>query len=152
MSRQEFFSSRDEFEEWLFFQSDAVENFIDEFSHLKLDYSPESLLRLEKWILDRHSSPQTLVKNEKAAVLDGMLRYVGQVYVKQLKWIWDVELNDKNDVFYSMPLVKQRDDHDNIYAESPWSLLLASVDRRQGEYMYGMFMNMKEDMEEKGFL
>ncbi|MFD1424612.1 hypothetical protein ACFQ4J_12805 [Laceyella tengchongensis] len=35
-------------------------------------------------------------------------------------------------------------DHDNIYAESPWSLLLASVDRRQGEYMYRMFMNMKE--------
>jgi 8-oxo-dGTP diphosphatase len=27
-----------------------------------------------------------------------------------------------------------------------------SVDRRQGEYMYRMFMNMKEDMEEKGFL
>jgi hypothetical protein len=75
-----------------FFQSDAVENFINEFRHLKLDYSPESLLRLEKWILDQHSSPKTLVKNEKAAVLDGMLRYVGQVYVKQLKWIWEITI------------------------------------------------------------
>ncbi|MFC7443161.1 hypothetical protein [Laceyella putida] len=152
MSRKQFFSSEDQFQEWLFFQSDVVEQFINEFDHLNLDFSPESLIRLEQWILDRHPSPQALMNNEKAEIVDGMLRYVGQVYVKQLKWKWDVELNDQSYVFYSMPLVKPRDDEHNLYAESPFSQIVASTDRRSGDYMYRLFMNIKEDMEDNNLL
>ncbi|MBA4603641.1 hypothetical protein [Thermoactinomyces mirandus] len=146
MTREKFFSSEDEFQKWLFFQSDELESFIKEFDCLDLDYSPESLVQLEQWILKRHSSPKSFIKDEKAEVIDAMLRYVGQIYVKHLKWIWDIELKDQQYVFYSMPLVKPKDDKDNIYAESPFSLLVASTDRRIGDYMYRMFMNMKKEM------
>jgi hypothetical protein len=148
MSRNQFFSSEDQFQEWLFFASDVLEDFIDKFSNLDLDYSPESLIRLEQWILDKHPSPQSFVEGEKAEVIDGMLRYVGDVYVKQLKGKWDVELDDPQYVYYSMPIVKM----EGVNAVSPFSELVASTDRRRGDYMYKLFMNKKRRMEESGLL
>ncbi|SMP01524.1 hypothetical protein SAMN06265361_101259 [Laceyella tengchongensis] len=148
MSRNKFFSSREQFEEWLFFQSDVVENFVNEFDYLNLDFSPESLIRLEQWILEKHPSPQSLIKDEKAEILDSILRYVGQVYVKQLKGKWNVVLNDPQYVYYSMPIVTTPDDMD----VSPFSEIVASSDRRRGDYMYTVFIKKKRRMEENGLL
>ncbi len=145
MMEEEFFSDEDSFQEWLFFTSDVVETFIEDFKELQLDYSPESLIRLEKWILAKYPTPEIFVENESAKVLDGMLRYVGQVYVKQLKAKWDVVLDDKQYVYYSMPIVKISE----YSAVSPFSELVASMDRRRDDYMFRVFMNEKKLLEEK---
>ncbi|MBA4547456.1 hypothetical protein H1R82_05625 [Thermoactinomyces intermedius] len=148
MRRTKFFHSRDQFEEWLFFASDVLEDFTNELTYLELDYSPESLIRLEKWILERHPSPDSLVKREKAEILDGMLRYVGEVYIKHLKAIWDVNLDDPQAVFYSMPIIRMPG---NVIV-SPFSEIVASSDRRWGDYIYKMFKNIREELKEKGHL
>jgi hypothetical protein len=77
-----------------------------------------------------------------------MMRYVGEVYVIQLRGKWGVVLDDEEYVFYSMPIVKIEDDN----AISPFSELVASVDRKLGDYMYKVFMVKKERMKAKGLL
>ncbi|WP_028775526.1 hypothetical protein [Shimazuella kribbensis] len=146
MIEDEFFSDEESFQEWLFFASDVLEIFSEDFKELQLDYSPESLIRLEKWILDNHATTQSFLDNEPAKVLDEMIRYVGRVYVKNLNGKWDVSLDDPQYVYYSFPIVKIGK---GIEA-SPLTDILSCTDRRYGDYMYKMFKNTEEEMEEKG--
>lgn len=134
--------SRDEFEEWLAGLDDTIELFIDELPEalsVTLDESPDSLLSLEAWLLNRYSGISALLCREEAGVLDGCAGYVGEVFRKHLGGIWTIELDQPDRAFYGLPILR-----------GPWgeecsaSLVTACLDRRTGHYMHAVFRNWEK--------
>jgi len=117
---------------------DIMEQFIDSMpQELNLDYSPESLLRLEEWILKSYPTAGDILKESEKRVLDSLGRYVGQVYRKNLGGKWKLYLDDPNNVFYGLPvIILPSEEIDPI---CPLSEVTASVDRRKGDYIYTLF-------------
>ena len=81
-------NQRDWFEEWLMIHPDELEKLQKKLGHLDLDYTPESLLRVEAWVLENYSSPDEILKDEEKMTLDGLLRYVGEVFKIHLQGRW----------------------------------------------------------------
>lgn len=127
--------TRDDFEHWLFVMDDELATL---FSLLpanlseKLDYSIESLIELESWILNSFDSLESVTSTENKLVLDYLSRYVGEVIRKTAGGKWDVELDDVDDAFYHLPVLV----HEKYGRECPVTLVSASVDRRKGDYIY----------------
>ncbi|MGA9525433.1 MAG: hypothetical protein WBV82_28495 [Myxococcaceae bacterium] len=137
-------NDRDAFEEWLMDMPDVLEDFVQALpAELELDYSPESLLRLETWILKRYRAVDELLSEQEKMTLDSLARYVGQVYRIQLHGTWDIQLDNPDEVYSGLPLVV----FDHETAVSPISRVVASVDRRAGDYIYKFFMKKKNRME-----
>ena len=64
----------DLFEVWLIHMDDAIEglfNSIPKEVRSRLDYSPESLDLLEKWLLEKYSSVQDALSEQSNPILDG---------------------------------------------------------------------------------
>ncbi|TCS95887.1 hypothetical protein [Hazenella coriacea] len=138
----------DWFQEWLSLMPDVMEELTEKLESLELDYSPESLLRLEEWILEKYQTVDSIKAESEKMTLDALLRYVGEVYKQELKGRWGVLLDDPQYIFYGLPLVLFEKEA-NI---SPLSEVVASVDRRRGDYIYKVFMNKKKRMQENGLL
>jgi hypothetical protein len=137
----------DWFQEWLVFLPDVLEQLIDKLPQLSLDYSPESLLRLEKWLLEQYPDVQSIRDKKEIFNLDAYLTYVGEVYKRNLKGKWGVQ-TDPNKVYFGRVIVI----FEGETPVSPLSEVLASIDRRRGDYMYSVFIKKKKRMEEKGLL
>jgi hypothetical protein len=127
---------RDMFEYWLTDMAEAIdESFKSMPSHVrdKIDYTPDSLDVMEKHIIDIFDSPKSALEESQAYFLDGIARYVGQVFRKSLGGKWDIELEDIDNAFYNIPqLVDMKNQDTQI---SPLALVTASLDRRRGNYI-----------------
>lgn len=126
---------KENFEIWLFEMDDHLENIaqtmgIDQ--DLKLDFSPQSLSRLENWILMNFTFEQMKHESTKNK-LDVLARYVGETFRKELDGKWTIKLEDPSFVFYGMPIVVEKDSLAEI--TSPHSLITASLDRKIGNFM-----------------
>lgn len=127
--------TRDDFEHWLFIMDDeltALFNLLPSDFTAKLDYSIESLIELESWILNRFDSLESVTAPENMLVLDYLSRYVGEVIRRTVGGKWDIELDDVDDAFYRLPVLV----HEKYGRECPVTLVSASVDRRKGDYIY----------------
>lgn len=139
----------DWFQEWLMLLPDELEKLQKELNHLDLDYSPESLLRLEGWILENYPSTDAILDDQEKMTLDALLRYVGEVFKIHLQGKWDVVLDDPQYVFYNLPIISFSG---NIPNTSPLSLVTASIDRQTGEFIYDSLMKKKRFMESQGLI
>lgn len=139
----------DWFEEWLMILPDELEKLQKKLGHLDLDYTPESLLRLEAWILENYSSPDAILKDEEKMTLDGLLRYVGEVFKIHLQGRWNVKQEDPEYIFYNLPVISFPG---NIPDTSPLSIITASLDRQTGRFIYDSLTRKKNYMESQGIL
>ena len=60
--------TQEDFQEWIFFISDKMDEFTDAFAkenHLILDYTMDSLDDLEKWILEHYADAHDLIADAK---------------------------------------------------------------------------------------
>lgn len=147
MSRPSPQELEDWFQEWLKSRTDVLEKMFEKLPQLNLDYSPESLIRLEKWLLEQYPSVEMIFEEKEKSNLDAYITYVGEVFRRNLKGKWGVE-TDPKDVYYGHAIVTFEKD----IPVSPRSEVLVSIDRRKGGLMYKHFMKKKNRMEENGLL
>ncbi|TCW41729.1 hypothetical protein EDC32_1011396 [Laceyella sacchari] len=132
--------NEDWFEEWLMLLPDELEKIEKSLHHLDLDYSPESLLRLEGWILDHYPSMDAILDDREKMILDALLRYVGEVFRVHLQGKWEIVRGDPQYVFDYLPIIRFSGSIPNT---SPLSLIIASIDRHTGEFIYDSLMKKK---------
>ena len=81
------------------------EGIIDKEEKLKLDFSENSLSRLENYIISKYTSID-LKNQEKNTELDGLVSYLGEtliLLIPESKWI--IYTEDKTNVYYNLPCV-----------------------------------------------
>lgn len=130
-------ATRDDFEHWLFEMDDHLKEFIDILPtdiSSKLDYSTGSLSFLEGWLLSKYGSVNEILKESEKQTLDMVARYVGETFRKNLGGIWNIDLKNKKNVFYRMPVIEKL----GSWTQCPITLVTASLDRRSGSFMTGV--------------
>jgi len=128
-----------DFDAWLTDMDDALDRFFElvpgELAE-KLDYSAESLIALESWLLQRYPQPQSLKMDPELALVDGAARYVGEIFVRSLGAHWTLNTNPKN-VFYGLPVITG---HPRATApQCPHKLLNVATVRREGTFLREVF-------------
>jgi len=136
-------TTRDDFEVWLADMDDALERFKDQLPddvRSRLDYSADSLDVVESWILSHYQDNLELLDRKESTSLDGLSRYVGEVFRKNLRAKWDIELKNQKDAYFGLP--KLVGYSDSLNAECPLSLVTASANRRKGTFLSSVLRNM----------
>ncbi|MGI2035626.1 hypothetical protein ACRQ1B_24920 [Rhizobium panacihumi] len=135
---------QDQFEFWLMDMDDAIENFrrsIPAELASRLDFSDESLKILESFVLEIYPDVETIKQSGEAKMIDGMSRYVGEVFRKHLGGRWFIDYSDKKNAFYGLPQLKNL--KGQIVQICPMTLVSASTDRRRGDFIFSVFSNMR---------
>lgn len=135
-------STGEQFQYWLAHMDQALEAFLDLVPatlRKQLDGEPESLDKLEAWLLSRYPSvPHTKAASE-ASVLDGESRYVGEILRRVTGSIWTTETRDRKFAFYGLPILQG-----GMLVRMPacpLTMVTAAVDRRTGKYLSTIISN-----------
>ncbi|MBA4603119.1 hypothetical protein [Thermoactinomyces mirandus] len=107
---------------------------------LNLDFSPQSLLRSEAWMLEIYSTVKDILKENEKSTLDFLARYAGEVYRKNFNGKWKLFLDDPDNVIYELPVVMIS----GLDPICPITEVTASLDRRRGDYIYDLFQKTAE--------
>ena len=96
--------TQEDFQEWIFYISDKMDYFTEEFAKeqgLILDYSMESLDGLEAWILDHFDEAKELIA--EGQLLDYLTIYIGETFRKYIGGKWFIDLENKKEciLFYA---------------------------------------------------
>lgn len=135
----------DQFQFWLMDMSDAIDRFLQSVPTqvaTRLDYSPESLNVIEEYILDRYPTIDDIKKQSEAKTVDGIARYVGQVFRKHFGGKWIIDFSDKKNAFYGLPQLSGMQEQRT--ASCPLTLVTASTDRRTGKFIRTVFENYRQ--------
>ena len=133
--------TKENFEEWIILIPFKMEYFTDTFAkenNLKLDYSIESLDELEKWILGNYKKVNDLIEDRK--MLDYLTVYIGETFRKYIGGKWFIDLKNKKNVFYSMPVLTSPE-YKGITCKSPMIYATASIDRQKGDHISTILKN-----------
>lgn len=133
---------QEQFQHWLAHMSDALETFMDLLPpavQARLDYQPESLAILERFLLDRYENVDAVSKSSETTYLDGAARYVGEVFRKGIGGRWQIRFDDPKYVYFGLPELTFLERRDTPVC--PLTLVTASLDRRTGEYLAMVFRN-----------
>lgn len=132
-----------DFDAWLTNMDDALDRFVElvpaELAE-ELDYSPKSLVAVESWLLQRYPDQQSLKSDPALGFIDGAVRYVGEVFVRNLGAHWTLSRNPKN-VFYGLPIVTGHPRETT--PQCPHKLLNVATARREGTFLREVFDSQK---------
>ncbi|WP_455062856.1 hypothetical protein [Prevotella fusca] len=138
--------TQENFQDWIFFISDKMEYFTGEFAKengLVLDYSIKSLDELEGWILSNFKHHNDLIAQKK--LLDYITIYIGETFRKYIGGKWYIDLENKKNVFYSMPVLTDKT-YRGLLHVSPMTYATASISRNKGNYISTILLNCMKDM------
>jgi len=133
----------DKFQHWLFAMDDQLEEFFEWIPlelKSKLDYSAESLLALEEWVLKEYDSVEATRLSQESVKLDHLARYFGEIARKTLGVKWSVELDDLDNVYYGLPIVT----HKMLTPFCPLAMITTTTDRRRGDFLYNAILKRKQ--------
>lgn len=142
------FSEREseDFEAWLTDMPDCLRKFLDEIEvdgSIKLDFSANSLLSIESLLLSRFPDQMSYKQFAETHFVDGVTRYVGEVFRRSLGGRWELSRKNPNDVNFGLPVLT------GYIGETtptcPHRLVLVSVARRRGDFLYSVLTNITED-------
>ncbi len=136
-------SKRDDFEQWLFEMDDRLDAFVKALPtdiSTNMDYSAKSLSILEGWLMTRYESVNDILKEAEKLMLDMASRYVGETLRKNLGGVWNIDLRNKKNVFYRLPVIENQ----GSWTECPVTLVTASMDRRSGAFMLGVVTSLAQ--------
>jgi hypothetical protein len=147
MTREDLEEQYLDFEAWLAQMPAALSQFLarvpDE-TRRRLNYSPESLDALESWMLGRYPDTKSVLEEAEKEVLDGIARYVGETYIKELGGGWDITFEDPKYVYHGLPQIPgfggSRD--------SPHRLATSAIARRTGVFLRSILSNIKRSVGE----
>ena len=93
-------------------------------------------------MLESYARPDELMKPEVKQVLDGVARYIGETYRKQLGGRWQIRLDDPKYAFFGLPELTGFSERPTPI--SPHSLATAMTDRRSGTYLRTILENTRK--------
>lgn len=131
----------DDFQVWIISIDDKMDFFTGEFAqknNLVLDFSIGSLDQIEKWILVHYDTPKSLVDDHK--MLDLLTAYIGETFRKHIGGTWFMDLKDKENAFYHMPVLTS-EKYSGVKYKSPRTFATASIDRKKGNYISTILKN-----------
>jgi hypothetical protein len=139
------FELAERFEHWLADMDDEIARAASRLpSELRdrLDFSPQSLDFLERWMLERFPSSQHVVAPEALVELDGVVRYVGETFRRVLGGRWVANADDPQNAFYGLPLLTGFSENPTPIA--PHALVSAAADRRTGCFWRTVLENSRK--------
>lgn len=128
-----------DFDAWLTDMDDALDHFREHVPAVlaeQLDYSPESLVALENWLLQRYPDQESFKTDSSLALVDGIVRYVGETFVRSLGAHWTLSRNPKN-VYYGLPIVTGHPRETT--PQCPHKLVSVATYRREGAFLRDVF-------------
>jgi len=135
--KQLMLKTREEFEKWLLDIDDKLESLFDSIKiNIKLDYSEDSLIDIEKWTIDHYNSIEDLENDFE--IYELLAIYVGEVFRINLRIPWDIKLDDPKYAYYQVPEISLPT------PVCPFFLLTASIDRQKGNLIKTVYANMKK--------
>ena len=138
--------TKENFEEWIILIDSKMEYFTDAFAgenNLKLDYSIESLDEIENWILTNYREIKDLIGDAKT--LDYLTVYIGETFRKHIGGEWFIDLKNKKNAYYSMPVLTSPDYIGEVY-KAPMTYATACINRKKGDYISTILKNCMENM------
>lgn len=137
--------TQENFQEWLILIDFKMDFFTEEFAkeqNLTLDYSLESLDKLEGWILANYDDIKKLIDDEK--MLDYLTVYIGETFRKHLSGKWYIDLKNKKNAYYSMPVLTDPSYRGEVYI-APMTYATACINRKKGNYISTILKNNMQD-------
>ena len=137
--------TQENFQEWLILIDFKMDFFTEEFAkeqNLTLDYSIESLDKLEGWILANYDDIKKLIDDEK--MLDYLTVYIGETFRKHLGGKWYIDLKNKKNAYYSMPVLTDPSYRGEVYI-APMTYATACINRKKGNYISTILKNNMQD-------
>ncbi|MGW3660089.1 hypothetical protein ACWD6R_32590 [Streptomyces sp. NPDC005151] len=133
--------SREEFQTWLAQDLDVRDEFYAMIGK-ELDVDLPSLDELEAWLLKRYDNPDAILTFDQRGIADAAARHVGRVIVLNVDdAVWEIDLDDESSVWYRLPVVRMSDGYDDC----PLALVVASLDRRIGNFLRDHAEKLQED-------
>ena len=123
-----------------------MEYFTDEFAkehNLTLNYSIKSLDDLEKWILSNFRHHNDLIA--KKELLDYLTIYIGQTFKKYIGGKWFIDLENKKNAYYSMPVLTD-ETYIGVTFVAPMAFATACISRNKGNYISTILLNKMKNM------
>jgi len=148
MNKKEILSRKDSFQEWLFVMDDILEEFIRDFydqNDLMLDYCPNSLLILEKNILNTFANIEELKKEEHKQKYDALSRYLGETVRKNVGGKWKLDIENEKSAYYKLPVLIE--DSETPTPICPHKLITACIGRRKGDFLFTVINNLIKNKE-----
>ena len=136
--------TQEDFQEWIFYISDKMDYFTEEFAKeqsLILDYSMESLDDLEAWILDHFDDAKELIA--EGQLLDYLTIYIGETFRKYIGGKWFIDLENKKNAYFSMPVLTDPSYKGVVY-KTPMTYATACISRKKGNYISTILKNNME--------
>lgn len=136
--------TQEDFQEWIFYISDKMDYFTEEFAKeqgLTLDYSMESLDVLEVWILDHFDDAKELIA--EGQLLDYLTIYIGETFRKYIGGKWFIDLENKKNAYFSMPVLTDPSYKGVVY-KTPMTYATACISRKKGNYISTILKNNME--------
>jgi hypothetical protein len=131
-----------DFEWWVTCMPEALEKFMSDLPPLiarELDYSPESLSTLERWLVERYPNTEAIRASE---LLDGVARYIGETFRRNLGGRWDISFKRKSDINYGLPVVVGYPGETTPLC--PYRLAIACAGRRSGVFLASVFKGQSQ--------
>ena len=131
------------FEEWLGYMPEALEKWMENLpSDLRdqLDYSIESLGKLEEWLIAEFPDARSAVGGDNFEIGDGAARYVGETLRKSLGGTWDMDVSDPNGIVFGVP--SMRGFPKGGPPVVPLRLVVNALDERNGDYITSIAANL----------
>lgn len=140
--------NEDLFEFWLMEMDNALDRFfgvLPEGARQGMDYSPESLQILEAWLLGKYSDTTMMLPVSESKLVDGVARYIGEVFRRNLGGKWIIDFKDKKNAFYGLPQLGGMPGQKLQIC--PLTLATTSADRRTGKFLQTIYQNNKRNAE-----
>lgn len=138
--------TQENFQDWIFFISDKMDYFTEDFAkeqNLILDYSIKSLDCIEKQILTNFKHHSDLIAQDK--LLDYITIYIGETFRKHIGGKWYIDLKNKKNAYYSMPVLTSPSYVGEVYV-APMTYATACISRQMGNYISTILLNRMDTM------
>ena len=126
----------DKFNDWLVIHMDQIEWWLDELPddlEEKLDYSIDSLLPLEEYLLSMNKRFGDSMTEDEEWACECATRYVGEIFYYEIDARWYVEL-DPEHPFYPHYVMKSMSDGGTLCC--PILMIHTALQLRDGRYLY----------------
>ncbi len=139
MTEEEKIIKKENFIEWTTFSEDRVDewsaNAPKEIVEV-LDYSPESLKNIEKYILANYDK-ESLSNPENKIAIDAVISYYAETFRRNLPGsIWYIELEDENSIDFNLPCIKTPIGT----LINPYYLIKRVIAKNKGTFLYDFYV------------
>lgn len=137
-----------EFENWVFEMDDKLDQFKKSLYgdiKTKMNYSISSLDFAERWLIDTYKTPDSVDALHRAITVDGFVKYIGEVFRKNLGGHWDMNFSNIADVATG-PYITGFDNAGTIF--KPFFEIKKLLEAKTGHHLKNRLLSMKKNSQE----